>query len=117
MRKAGIHCLFFLACAVMCSFLLSCRMNRGAGQDDAGIQTRVQLGKVYTQIPDDIKTYGGSVYQYGKWRDGWGNDFRVKTQKKGEHIWYEVRSSGPDGRFDTEDDIFRASGPEPRNRN
>lgn len=97
----------------MCCLVLGCRIASTDQQGDPATQTRVQLDRAYMQIPNDTKKYGGSVYQHGKWRDGWGNDFRVNTHKKGDYVWYEVRSPGPDGRFDTEDDIFRRSGPTP----
>jgi general secretion pathway protein G len=38
-------------------------------------------------------------------KDGWGNDFTYVSPAPNNKYPYEIRSAGPDGRMDTEDDM------------
>lgn len=79
----------------------------GESRIKTAIQTfELEIGRLPTSMEELVKT--GDADWPGPFledeevpKDGWGNEFRFKMKNKR----IKVMSAGPDGQFDTEDDI------------
>lgn len=82
------------------------RMNIKAIRGAIGL-CEVQVGRLPKDLNElvfegDEKWPGPFLEAKEVPKDGWGKDFRFTVPGKR----YEVRSAGPDGQFDTEDDLW-----------
>ncbi len=86
------------------------RGEAGVGATRASIAAIKEAADVYEirtgKYPDSIEALTQSVGDRPpllekKPQDGWGNDFQLRRKDKG----IEIRSAGPDGSFNTQDDI------------
>jgi len=91
--------------------VLQDRKNKAVAGRDLSERTRMKVDEVFARIPDDLEKHEYVVMRVHDDCDAWGRSLMVRA--KNNNAWYEVRSSGLDGEFYTEDDIARASGPEP----
>ncbi len=72
------------------------------------IETAVKSYEIKSGIPESLDPLTvetetrAALLDKDKLKDSWGNDFRYKKVSKHK---YEIRSAGPDGQFDTGDDI------------
>jgi hypothetical protein len=71
---------------------------------NAKVLARQEAG---SSIPDDIAELGRNVPRdHDFTQDGWLRTMRLRKEGEGNHTRYALASAGPDGQFDTNDDII-----------